>query len=312
MSPRIRIGISSCLLGEAVRYDGMHKFDSYIVRMLGRYFDFEPVCPEVGIGLGVPRMPIHLIGRPGNARAVGRDDPRTDVTQTLARYGRRMGRELDDVSGYIFKSRSPSCGLQRVPVHASGRTRSGRGIYAEALLSTQPWLPATDETQLSDPLLRDNFLERVFAYRRWQESVATGLNAAGLADFHAAHTLALMAHRPRAVSELGGLVALAERGRTGALAQEYLVIFFSTLTRPATKARHMAVLQRILDHLHRKLGRSESAALRNAIRDFSADKLPRARVLTMFRRHFRGLADPAIVRQTYLYPDTIEQRLRRI
>ena len=132
---RIRLAISSCLLGQEVRYDGGHKRDAYLVGTLGRYFEFVPVCPEVAIGLGVPRAPIRLVGRPGTARAVGRQDPSLDVTAKLAAYGRKMGRALDDVSGYVLKSRSPSCGIERVPVYDGDKARPGRGIYADAFLA---------------------------------------------------------------------------------------------------------------------------------------------------------------------------------
>jgi uncharacterized protein YbbK (DUF523 family) len=174
MNPRgktatIRIGISSCLLGEHVRYDGGHKRDSCIIETLGRYFEFVPVCPEVAIGLGVPRAPIRLIGDPHAARAVGVDDPTLDVTDRLSAYGARMAVELDGISGYILKSRSPSCGMEGVEVFASVATAAG--LYARAFMDLQPLLPVEEEGRLADPALRENFIERVYDYRRRQNLV---------------------------------------------------------------------------------------------------------------------------------------------
>lgn len=176
MNPRdpaatIRIGISSCLLGEAVRYDGGHKRDAAIIEILGRHFEFVPVCPEVGIGLGVPRAPIRLVGDPQAARAVGVDDPTLDVTDRLTAYGARMAHELDGISGYIFKSRSPSCGVADVEIHQPGLSRAtGSGLYARAFMNRQPALPVAEESRLGDAAERENFIGRVLAYRRWQES----------------------------------------------------------------------------------------------------------------------------------------------
>lgn len=309
---RIRIGISSCLLGESVRYDGGHKRDAYLVRTLGRYVEFVPVCPEMGIGLGVPRAPIQLVGRPDAPRARGRDDPTLDVTNRLAMYGRKQAERLADVSGYIFKSRSPSCGLEHVPVHTPGRTRGGRGVYASALLARQPWLPATEETGLTDPDLRDNFLERVFAYRRWQTLLHGGIGAAQLADFHAAHKYALMAHSPRAVAVLGRVVAHASRRHAPSVAQQYMDGFMAALAVTATPARHENVLLHLAGYLRGHQGKPEQHALLKAISEFRAGRRPRANVLSMLRRQFRRHPDPYIARQTYLYPEAPERRLRKL
>jgi uncharacterized protein YbbK (DUF523 family) len=165
----IRIGISSCLLGERVRYDGGHKRDAYIIETLGRHFEFVPICPEVAIGLGVPRKPIKLVGDPRSPRAVCVDDPTLDVTDKLSAYGARMARELDGISGYILKSRSPSCGMEGVEVFPSVATAAG--LYARAFMDLQPLLPVEEEDRLADPALRENFIERVYDYRRRQDLV---------------------------------------------------------------------------------------------------------------------------------------------
>jgi uncharacterized protein YbbK (DUF523 family) len=164
-SRRIRIAVSSCLLGQRVRYDGGHKRERYIVQRLARRFVLVPVCPEVAIGMGVPRPPIHLVGDPRSPRAVGVDDPSLDVTRKLERYGRRQTRALAGVSGYIFKARSPSCGLEGVKVYGRrGGVRPGRGVYARAFLARHPKLPAIEEDALRDRKRRAQFIEQVLAY----------------------------------------------------------------------------------------------------------------------------------------------------
>jgi uncharacterized protein YbgA (DUF1722 family)/uncharacterized protein YbbK (DUF523 family) len=310
MSARIRIGISSCLLGERVRYDGGHKREAYVTRTLARHFELVPVCPEVGIGMGVPRAPIQLVGRAGAVRAVGRENPAFEVTAGLAAHGRRMARALDDVSGYLFKSRSPSCGIAGVPIYDGARVRAGRGIYADAFLAAHPYLPAADESALADTGLRDNFLERVFAYRRWQLLMARGITAARLEEFHARHKLVLMAHRPRAVSELGRIVARAGRGRARGAAAEYLAGFISTLALPATPARHENALQHAMGFLKRELERDQKAELLAAIRRVRRGEP--APAFALLRRHLRRHPHAELAGQLYLHPDPLERRLRRL
>jgi uncharacterized protein YbbK (DUF523 family) len=168
MNTRIRIGISSCLLGSTVRYDGGHKHNEHIVATLGKQFDFVPFCPEVAIGLGVPRAPLHLVQDTRGTRARGIADPAFDVTDRLAAYAEKVATELHDVSGYIFKARSPSCGTERVPVHDANGTpvAAGAGIYAAALMVLLPELPFEEEGRLLDPVNTRNFIERVFVYHR--------------------------------------------------------------------------------------------------------------------------------------------------
>lgn len=175
---RVRIGVSSCLLGNRVRYDGNHKYDPLIVETLGELFDFVPICPEVAIGMGVPRPPIRLHGDPAQLRAVGVDDPELDVTMALRGYAKQIAPELQHISGYIFKSRSPSCGIGDVQVHDnSGEPNSlGAGIFAQALTSYWPSLPVTDERCLAQPKARADFVERVFSYRHWRDHNRYGVH----------------------------------------------------------------------------------------------------------------------------------------
>ncbi len=309
--PRLRLGISSCLLGQRVRYDGNHKLDSFIAGTLGKYFEFVPVCPEVAIGLGVPRPPIRLVGDPAAPRAVGVDDPAFDATTKLAAYGRQQARALDDVSGYILKSRSPSCGMERVQVYgAGGHARRGRGVYAAALMERQPLLPVEEEGRLGDPALRDNFLERVFAYRRWQALVEAGLTASRLAEFHSAHQLALRAHGGQEYRELGRLIARAARRDARRVGADYVRLFMTTLKRRATRTRHAQVLQHALGRLKKQLDIADKAELSGLIDTYRRGALPLAVPVTLLRHHVRRHPDPWIATQTYLYPDPREFMLR--
>jgi len=310
--PRIRLGISSCLLGQRVRYDGNHKHDRFITDTLGRFFEFVPVCPEVAIGLGVPRPPIRLIGPASAPRAVGTDDPALDVTDKLDAWGRRMARELDDISGYIFKSKSPSCGMERVKVYQRGAmpAKHGRGIYAAAFLTARPGLPAEEEGRLNDPRLRENFIERVFSYRRWQTLEISGLTPARLVEFHTRHKLALLAHGTESYRQLGRLVAQAGKKGLKALADEYIRRFMDALAHPATPARHANVMMHLMGYLKQELDAADKAELLELIHGFRTGEAPLAAPLTLLRHHFRSLPHPYVAHQTYLYPDPRELLLR--
>ena len=309
---RIRLGISSCLLGQRVRYDGNHKHDGFITDTLGRFFEFVPVCPEVAIGLGVPRAPIRLTGLAAAPRAVGIDNPALDVTDSLAACGRRMARELDDISGYIFKSQSPSCGMERVKVYHRGGmpAKHGRGVYAAAFLTARPGLPAEEEGRLNDPRLRENFIERVFSYRRWQAVEAAGVTAARLAEFHAHHKLALLTHGTETHRQLGRLVAQAGRKGLRVLADDYIRRFMAALAYPATPARHANVMMHLLGYLKQELDADDKAELLEQIHAFRAGEAPLAAPLTLLRHHFRRFPHPYVAQQTYLYPDPRELLLR--
>ncbi|QKT03088.1 DUF523 and DUF1722 domain-containing protein [Ectothiorhodospiraceae bacterium 2226] len=315
-SPRLRLGISSCLLGEAVRFDANHKHDAYLTGTLGQFFDFVGVCPEVAIGLGVPRPPIRLVGDPDAPRAVGVRDPNLDVSGPLTAYGAETAARLPDLAGYIFKSKSPSCGVFRVKVYpeGGGPGRTGRGLYARTFMHAQPLLPVEEEGRLGDPDLRDNFLERVFTYARWCELMAEGLSAAALVRFHAHHKLSLMAHDPRAPAQLGRLVAAGPRGHGGdlaALAQAYIQLLMPTLQKPATIKRHANVLQHLAGYLKRDLDAEDRAELAELIDAYRRGEVPRAAPLALLRHHFRRHPDPYIGTQAYLYPPTRAERLLR-
>ena len=194
---KIAVGISACLLGHKVRYNGGHKRSSFCMNTLADYFNFVPVCPEVGIGMGTPREPIRLVGSGDSYQAVGVDTAERDVTDSLLQYGVDKASELKELSGYILMQKSPSCGMERVKIyHPNGHPSgfSGSGLYAKGLQSANPLLPVEEEGRLHDPVLKENFFMRVYAYHRWQTEVAADPSYKAIGLFHGAYKYVLMAH----------------------------------------------------------------------------------------------------------------------
>lgn len=311
-SEKIRIGISSCLLGQEVRFDKGHKRDGFITGTLSEYFEFVPLCPEVAIGLGVPREPIRLVGGAESPRAVGVRTESLDVTDALVDYGRRMARELGDVSGYIFKSKSPSCGMERVKIYTSKgpASKNGIGLYAREIMRGRPLLPVEEEGRLNDPVLRENFIERVFAYRRWQDATASRLTPAKIVAFHTAHKLSLMAHSPEQYRSLGRLVADAGKRPLAELAEAYITGFMEAMKRRATRKRHANVLMHLMGYLKRKLDSEDKAELREVIDAYRLGYVPLVVPITLLNHHFRRHPDPYVARQIYLNPHPKELMLR--
>lgn len=309
-SGKIPIGVSSCLLGAEVRYDGGHKRDAYIVGTLGRHFEFFPVCPEMAIGLGAPREPIRLVaGGDGAPRAVGVRNADMDVTERLEAVGRETAGRL---CGYIFKSKSPSCGMARVKVYGDGAMprHDGRGVYARALMEALPLLPVEEEGRLGDPLLRENFIERMFVYRRWQELTAAGLTAAGLVDFHSRHELLAMAHSQAAYRRLGRRVAQTGTLPLAQLAAEYFADLMESLQRKATRQSHTNVLQHLMGYLKKALDAGDKAELLQCLDAYRLGRVPLIVPITLLKHHFRRHPHAYVARQYYLEPHPEELMLR--
>jgi uncharacterized protein YbgA (DUF1722 family)/uncharacterized protein YbbK (DUF523 family) len=309
----IRVGISSCLLGNEVRYDGGHKRDRYLTDTLGQFFAWVPVCPEVEMGLGTPRETLRLVGDPSAPRLVfgkTRGD-QTDGMQTWAK-GRLDQIAHMDLCGYILKSDSPSCGMERVRVYGeSGMpSKTGVGIYARALMDRFPLLPVEEEGRLHDLPLRENFVERVFCYRRWRDLVAGGLTRGKLVAFHTAHKLLLMAHSPTHYTELGRLVAAAKARTPRELESLYGALFMEGLKVKATAKKHVNVLQHILGYFKRDLDAKDKAELLAVIGDYHKNLVPLVVPLTLLKHHLGRTPVPYIQDQIYLYPHPKELMLR--
>jgi uncharacterized protein YbgA (DUF1722 family)/uncharacterized protein YbbK (DUF523 family) len=309
----IRVGISTCLLGEPVRYDGGHKRDPYLVDTLGRYVEWVPVCPEVELGLGTPRETLRLVRIGEDVRMVM---PKTgqDHTEGMRAFARKRVRELEkeDLCGYILKKDSPSCGMERVRVFdAHGvPAKSGRGLFAEALLRHFPNLPVEEEGRLSDARLRENFIERVFAYRRLRTLFARRWKVGDLVAFHTTHKLLLMAHSPKAYASLGRLVAEAKKTPRAALRERYEAEFMQALAVIATPKRHANVLQHIVGFFRNELDADSRRELLSLIEDYRRSMVPLIVPITLIRHYVRRF-DVAYLRgQIYLQPHPKELMLR--
>ena len=313
-SPAIRIGISSCLLGTEVRFDGGHKRDSYINGTLAKYFEFVPVCPEVAIGLGTPREPIRLVRLAEEVRVRGVRTRELDVTQPLREYGRDMAGRLRDISGYIFKRGSPSCGMERVKIYSEGGmpSKMGSGAYAEAFMAEQPLLPCEEEGRLGDPVLRENFIVRVFVYHRWQRLVIEGLTPARLVAFHTDHKFLLLAHNQSAYRRMGRLVAEAGKTPMTELSERYAIELMAALRRRAGRKQHANVLQHLLGFVSDHLDASDRAEMVEIIDRYQQGLVPLVVPITLLNHHFRRHPSEYVARQHYLRPHPHELMLRNL
>ncbi|MCZ0944559.1 MAG: DUF1722 domain-containing protein [Gammaproteobacteria bacterium] len=290
--PPVPVAISACLTGEAVRYDGSDAADALPHRELAGVFDYAAVCPEVGIGMGVPRPPIRLVGEGGELRAVGVDDPGLDVTDALSAFGRRQAVRLKDVCGYIFMTRSPNCGLDSVKVRAEVRGEpqrlDGQGVYASSWLREWPSLPVEENERLFDPARRGTFINRTLAYAHWRCLEQGGLTAQRLIEFHARYKYLLMAHSVNHYRAAGQMLSDL-RAEVKAVGERYLACLMAGLARPADRAGHANALFHMQGYLKRRMGRSEAESLTRAIDGCRTGALPVAeacaQLLCALERH---------------------------
>jgi uncharacterized protein YbgA (DUF1722 family)/uncharacterized protein YbbK (DUF523 family) len=308
----IKVGISACLLGDEVRYDGGHKRDAFLTDTFGRFVEWVPVCPEVECGFGTPREAMRLV-RVGSGIRLLTVKTETDLTARMEQFVRRRvpSLMLEGLSGYVFKKDSPSCGLERVKVYEGGApTRSGRGVFAAAVVARMPHLPVEEEGRLSDARLRENFVERVFAYSRLRELFDSAWTVGALVRFHTAHKLIVMAHSPEAYRRLGRLTAEAAARPRADVARRYEEGFMKALAVVATPRRHTNVLQHMLGYFKDRLDRASKAELVAAIEDYRRELVPLVVPITLFRHHVRVHGVEYLAGQRYLDPHPKELMLR--
>lgn len=313
--PPLRIGISSCLLGHEVRFDGGHKHDRFLTATMGQYFEWVSVCPEVEIGLGIPRPTLRLERHGDEIRLIM---PKTsqDHTDSMRKYAKRRVDELagEDLSGYVLKSRSPSCGMERVKVYpkdgVGGGAKTGRGLFAEALLDRFPLLPVEEDGRLNDPRIRENWITRVFAYRRLQDLWKPRWSLGDLVAFHTAHKYLLLAHSQKDYRELGRLVASAKQIPRKELQTAYETQFSDALKRIASPAKHTNVLQHILGFFRKDLDAASRAELLAHIDDYRCGRTPLVVPLTLIAHYVRILDVKFLRDQVYLQPHPRELALR--
>ncbi len=315
MSDRIAVGVSSCLLGNQVRYDGGHKRDRYITDILADYFAFIPVCPELECGLPVPREPMRLVAAEDQPVRLITVRSAVDLTEQMQAWCRRRVEELaaEELCGFIFKRDSPSSGLYRVKLyHPAGESsrREGRGLFADAFVQRFPLIPVEEEGRLNDAQLRENFIERVFAMKRWRDFLAGEPDYRKLVGFHTAQKLLIMAHHPEKYRELGRLVARGKEVCHEELLADYGRLYLESLAAFATVGQNTNVLQHIMGYFREHLTADEKAELLEVIGDYRARLVPLTVPLTLVKHYVRKYDTRYLSNQVYLSPHPAELMLR--
>ena len=313
MEMKIKLGISACLLGEKVRYDGGHKLDRYLTNTLGRYVDYVPVCPEVEAGFGIPRETMHLEGDLNAPRLVTRKTKR-DLTEPMLEWARKRVAELEaqDLCGFIFKSRSPSSGMERIPVfNEKGMpVKKGVGLFARTFMDHFPLLPVEDEGRLHDPKLRENFIECVFVFKRWRECLSQGKSRRGLIDFHTKHKLLILSHSPKHYQMMGRLVGQAKTFAMDELYETYQRLLVEAVRLKTTIKKNANVLQHMMGYFKKELSADEKQELLGIIGLYREANVPLIVPITLMNHYIRKYDQPYLREQYYLRPHPIELQLR--
>ena len=314
MEKKIKIGVSSCLLGEKVRWNGDHKKDHYVSGVLANYFEYVSICPEIEVGMGVPRETVALYGNPEKSQMISKKT-QVDWTSPMKNYIKNCLKSLahDDLCGYIFKSKSPSCGLGRIPVYSefgSNKVRHGSGIFAQAFTKAFPLIPKEDEGRLNDPKIRDNFIVRVFSFYRLQTLFNKQFSLGALVEFHTQQKFLLLAHSRKHYDTLGKLVAKSKSmGRT-VLKKKYGEIFMAALEFKATPKKNTDVLLHMMGFFKKILSKGEKEYILSTIEDYRKELLPLIVPITLIRHHVNKHNIEYLMRQVYLNPHPKELMLR--
>lgn len=309
----LKLGISACLLGQKVRYDGGHRLDPFIVNTLGNYVQFVPVCPEVECGLGVPREAMRLVGDPVNPRLVTIRTNR-DYTDRMRAWAQQRVKELESegLCGFIFKAKSPSSGMERVKVYDEHSVPSniGVGMFARAFMDHFPPLPVEEDGRLHDLTLREHFIERIFVYQRWRELLGQRVSVGKLVDFHTRHKLLILSHSTECYRTMGALVAQGKGVATRALFDRYQTLLREALSRKATVKKHLNVLQHIIGYFKRNLSADEKQEFLELLEHYRRGHLPLIVPLTLVNHYVRKFTQPYLQQQYYLNPHPLELALR--
>ncbi len=309
---KVVVGVSACLLGEKVRYDGGHRHDLLITDTLGKFFTYIPVCPEVECGLPVPREPMHLAGDIDNPRLVTIHTG-IDHTGRMKKWSRDKLDEMEGagLSGFIFKGKSPSSGMRGIKIYRDSArpVLSGTGLFAAAFMKRFPLMPVEDEGGLHDPGLRENFIERVFVYNRWQELAGNGCPAADLIEFHTRHKYLIMAHSPKHLALLGKMAGKASDASPDAI-ESYHRNLMDALRLIATPAKNTNVLQHIMGYFKKTLDHTEKEELLEIIDRYRRGLIPRIVPVTLLNRYALKYDQSYLKKQYYLNPHPVELMLR--
>lgn len=310
---KISVGISACLLGHPVRFDGGHKQSRYCLDSLSQHMEFTPFCPEVAIGLPTPREPIRLVGDIAQPRVVSIHDTGNDMAAPLQAYADSLITELDQLSGYILMKRSPSCGMERVKIYDDNGipSHTGQGVYAARIMRNHPAMPVEEEGRLNDPVLRENFIARVFAYHDWQQTVLTEPCLHSVLQFHSRYKYQLMAHSYSGYRKLGRYLGMAAPHQPiDSVLSDYIATFMAHLTCRANRKSHSNVLLHLLGYLKHVLDRSAKQDLIETIKAYRTAHVHLSVPLALINHYLKRYGNGYIQSQTYLapYPDALGLR----
>ena len=312
MDDKIRLGISSCLLGNKVRYDGGHQHDQFLTDTLGQYVEYVPVCPEVECGMPVPRESLRLVGDPGNPRLLTSRSGK-DVTDQMKNWAAAKVKDLEkqELDGFVFKRMSPSSGMERVKVYTEGGMPSnkGVGIFARAFMDHFPHLPVEEDGRLHDPVLRENFIQRIFVHKRWRTLISTSRKRGGLVDFHTSHKLLLFSHSEKDYREMGRLVAKAKDLTIDKLFARYEEMLMATLKKRSTIKKHTNVLTHIFGYFKEDLTPLEKREVLEVLEQYHQGMIPLIVPVTLLNFFVKKFKQEYLVNQHYLDPHPLQLKL---
>jgi uncharacterized protein YbgA (DUF1722 family)/uncharacterized protein YbbK (DUF523 family) len=313
MESKFRIGISSCLLGNEVRWNAGHKLDKYLTRTLGKFVEYVPVCPEVEVGLGIPRESMRLVGDPENPRLITFKS-KTDLTDRMLTWAKKRVKELEkeDLCGFIFKSDSPSSGMIRVKVYNDKGMphKVGIGIFARAYMEHFPLIPVEDDGRLNDPLIRENFMLQIFSMQRWRENLAVRRSMGSLVDFHTRNKLLILSHSQKHYRLMGKLVADGKKMPIKALYDQYQQILMEALKLKTTIKKHTNVMQHLMGYFKKQLTPDEKQELLEVFEHYRKELVPLLVPITLINHYVRKYDQAYLKQQTYLNPHPQELKLR--
>ncbi|MGD1504209.1 YbgA family protein [Vibrio harveyi] len=313
MESSIKVGISSCVLGERVRFDSGHKISNFVTKELDGYFSFLPVCPEVGVGMSVPRPTIRLVSNEERIALVETKNPENDHTDNMLAYSENKVNELEgeELCGYIVCAKSPTCGMERVKVYSkNSAAKEGIGLYTRTLMEKMPWLPVEEDGRLNDPVLKENFITRVYCLNDFYESMGGEPSRGKIIEFHSRYKLTLMAHHPESYRSLGRLVADVSNYEIDEFYNQYRLGLMKALQNRASRKNNTNVLMHLQGYFKRSLSASEKAELAMVISDYRTGLLPLLAPLTLIKHYLNTYPDEYLQKQKYLEPYPQEMRLR--
>ncbi len=312
MTEKIKMGISSCLLGNNVRWNGGHQQDRYLIHTLGQYVEWVPVCPEVEIGLGIPRETLRLVGDPGDPRLVTTKSG-VDHTDRMKQWARKRLKTLakEDLCGFVFKCDSPSSGMVRVKVYGKKGMpqKKGVGIFARAFMDYFPLIPVEDDGRLRNPLIRENFIDQVFTLKRWRATRDRRSCVGNVVDFHSRNKLVIMAHSPRHLKEMGKMAAGGKKMTCSLLYLEYEKLLLEALRLKTTVKKNFNVLQHMMGYFKKQLTADEKQELLEVMDHYKQSLVPLVVPLTLFRHYVRKYDQPYLKQQSWLNPHPVDLKL---